>query len=110
MRKQIELLKDHAHLTADQLQLGFLAAVARAARQTVLADAHRARVKRLQPIETAQKSALPATRRPDDHGHFAFGDGQRNAAQHLQRAVPFAKLARFNHGAVTGHGGEMPNV
>ena len=50
-------------------------------RERVLADADLAGVESIESVEAAEESAFAAAGWADDGGDFAFGDGQRNAAQ-----------------------------
>ena len=86
MRKEIELLKDHADAAPQidvlDVRIGHAEPV----------DDHVAGVDRNEPIDAAQHRRLSAAGRPDDTTHLARVDGERDVLENLVLAERFADV------------------
>src|SRR5262249_48063745 len=94
VRKQIELLKDHADPAAQLPQLERGVAVAWFEAQRV--HAYFALLKRLQAVDAAQERALAAAGRTDDGGDLAALHGQKSPVEDPKRAVIFNETPDFD--------------
>ena len=90
--KQIELLKHHAHLSADGVDLAQVVA------QAVAVDADRALLKILQGIEGADEGALAGPGGTHHHHHFAAMDREVHTAEGvITIRIPLFDPAGLNH-------------
>src|SRR5436190_4332191 len=97
MRKQIELLKHHADVTADLAELLLPFAMRRVARQPSPGDFDLTSVKHLQAVDAPQHRALSRSRRADQHADLSRLESQRGPAQDLAVAKAFDELGDCQH-------------
>ena len=83
MRKEIELLEDHADVAAHLVDL------LQVARQLDAVDDDAALLVLLQPVDAADERRLAGARRPADHDPLAARHPQVDVAQDVELAEPF---------------------
>src|SRR5947207_4562641 len=97
MRKQVEMLKHHADLAADVVDLleigGKLDAV----------DDDPARLMLLEPVDAADQRRLAGTGRPADHDPLAARDIEVDVAEHVKVAKPFVDFRHLDGGGIFNH-------
>jgi hypothetical protein len=91
------LVKDQAYFAANEGQPRRRCAVLVAGHEPMLADAHFAGLKRLEPVEAAKKRAFSAAGRSDNGRDFALRHRERNPPQHLERPVALVQVDGFDH-------------
>src|SRR5262249_7698735 len=97
MGKEMELLEHHPHLHAHVAQLRLMLAPDFTGADRSVADAHRAALKSLEPVDATKKRALASARGSDDHRHLALLHRERDAAPPLQLPVAFDQIDRLDH-------------
>ena len=91
MREDIEMLEDHAHLLAMQVDVDALIGDIDAVEDYLTAG----RV--FHAVETAEERALARSRRSDDTDHFSIVDGLVYAPEDLEIPEGFFKIPNFYH-------------
>ncbi|MNG15593.1 hypothetical protein D3C84_994350 [compost metagenome] len=97
MREQVELLEDHANLTADAGHAGGIAS------QLDAVDEHLAFLEVFQQVQATNQRRLAGTRRTADDYDLTAGNVQVDAFEHMKFAIPFVHLMNRN-GGVRGRG------
>jgi len=87
MGKKIETLKDHAHLSADGIE------VLQIVVQLDTVDDDLASVVGLKPVQCAQEGGLPRTGRSDDRRDLSFQKIGRDAFQGIEAAKMLVDIA-----------------
>ena len=93
MRKKVEMLKNHSHMTAKLVDIGFRIVHLLSLKKDLAAGWF------FQQIQTAEKGAFSAARWTDNRdffsGFYFFG----NALEHFQFSMveTFSQIADFNH-------------
>ena len=91
MRKQVELLKDHARLGPHGVD------VRSGVHDVVSVHDDGARGRRFQPVDAAQHGGFARAGRPDDTDHFSGPDFQVDTFQDFQIPECFVQLLDVNH-------------
>jgi len=91
VRKQLEILKHHAHPRAQlgQVGLGIMHSLA--------VDKNLAFLERLKGVDHLDQRGFAGARRTADHDHFAFFDIGAAVVEHLHIAVPLRNFFHLNH-------------
>ena len=100
MRKEVELLEDHAgthaHFANTILALAPLCVEwVRANDHAINLDGAIGRI--LKEVQAAQEGALPGARSPEDADGFAWPHGDGCAAEHVVLAEPLGDVRGFEH-------------
>ena len=102
MWPEVELLEDHPDRTAHLAQLfrRHLAPAGAVVADEIAVDADLARIIFLEEIDTAQQRGFSRTRRPDQAGHLAGRDRERDVFQRVEGAVVFVDRADLDGGCL----------
>ncbi len=97
MRKQIKSLKNHSHPAANLAEIPRSLASRDVLADLQAVDRHGSRLKRLETVETAEKRALAAPRRADDHRDLTLGDLEIQPSKDFEGAVPLDQTFDLDH-------------